>query len=488
MSSANVVFISYNSTLTGSKALRALNNNFTIQSNLYKGSNNMMKTYCKYYDNAKKNEPYYDVLASQISMLNQDIFDRYFTYKPVNLIETGTNENNFHPSQEDPLVFKMKSKNLNGFETVTREFMENNLNYSDSNTKHIYIYGPIADLVLSNVMSQIKYTIKNNEKLFIHFQGENILDNLGNDGDTIFGMESKGNLFKNAFNYQNSMKNARILRNFIQENSNCESFTIISNITPELCVNKVNNEELKFPLNNEGNIIKNGLPKIYLTFYEDIKNLINGTFKSSYYLKLNVFDIYQDMVDKDNMTSVMFLLINTIDTKYLKLYLIGRESFRLTYNNEIISHYQSMNFSLLPDIIKPNIEELHKNIELDMKYTTDYYWPKFKNSNYDLVYDNDITINHYMLFCKCFTIILNKMNSFYNIKFNNYICTNSLIANPSSDEKKRPLLNEILFYPSLNSYICSINNIDSVYFQENTVFKNIKKSTDYVSDTELIFN
>ena len=58
---------------------------------------------------------------------------------------------------------------------------------------------------------------------------------------------------------------------------------------------------------------------------------------------------FQDMVDKDNMTSVMFLLINTIDTKYLKLYLIGRESFRLTYNNEIISHYQSMNFSLLPD-------------------------------------------------------------------------------------------------------------------------------------------
>ena len=301
-------------------------------------------------------------------------------------------------------------------------------------------------------------------------------------------MESKSNLFKNAFNYQNSMKNARILRNFIEENSNCESFTIISNILPELCVNKVNNEQLKFPLNNEGNIIKNGLPKIYLTFYEDIKNLINGTFKSSYYLKLNVFDIYQDMVDKDNMTSVMFLLINTINTKYLKLYLIGRESFRLTYNNEIISHYQSMNFSLLPDSLKPNIEEPHKNIELDMKYTKDYYWPKFKNSNYDLVYDNDITINHYMLFCKCFTIILNNMNSFYNIKFNNYICTNSLIANPSSDEKKRPLLNEILFYPSLNSYICSINNIDIVYFQENKVFKNIKKSTDYVSDTELIFN
>ena len=112
MSSAHIVFIAYNSTLTGSKALRALNNNSTIQSNLYKGSNNMMKTYCKYYDNAKKNEPYYDVLASQISMLNQDIFDTYFTYKPVNLIETGTNENNFHPTQEYPLIFKMKSKNF----------------------------------------------------------------------------------------------------------------------------------------------------------------------------------------------------------------------------------------------------------------------------------------------------------------------------------------------------------------------------------------
>ena len=32
------------------------------------------------------------------------------------------------------------------------------------------------------------------------------------DGDIIYGMESKGNLFKNSLNYQNSMKNSQIFR------------------------------------------------------------------------------------------------------------------------------------------------------------------------------------------------------------------------------------------------------------------------------------
>ena len=65
----------------------------------------------------------------------------------------------------------------------------------------------------------MKNHISNNTQLVIHLQGENFLNNQGNDGDMIFGMESKGNLFKNAFNYQNCMKNAQKLRRFIQSNS-----------------------------------------------------------------------------------------------------------------------------------------------------------------------------------------------------------------------------------------------------------------------------
>ena len=69
-----------------------------------------------------------------------------------------------------------------------------------------YIFFLVVNDFISNALfAAINNTIANNKQLFIHFQGENILDNQGNDGDTIFGMESKGNLFKNAFNYQNSM-------------------------------------------------------------------------------------------------------------------------------------------------------------------------------------------------------------------------------------------------------------------------------------------
>ena len=74
------------------KLCRALNNSDYIQKQLYDSDNeNMMKCYCKQYDTSgKKNEPYYDVLASQISQLKPDLFDKYFEYIPVNLTKTGS--------------------------------------------------------------------------------------------------------------------------------------------------------------------------------------------------------------------------------------------------------------------------------------------------------------------------------------------------------------------------------------------------------------
>jgi len=109
--SSNVVFIAYNSTITGSKALRVYNEMNSTQELLYKNnSENMVKTYCENYDKAKKNEPFYDVIASQIAILNQKDFDNNFTYCAVDLVEEGSNLNSFHPSQPDPVVFKMNSK------------------------------------------------------------------------------------------------------------------------------------------------------------------------------------------------------------------------------------------------------------------------------------------------------------------------------------------------------------------------------------------
>lgn len=486
MSFPNVSFIAYNSTLTGSKALRALNNSDYIQKILYDGKQNIMKNYCKLYDSAKKNEPYYDVLASQISMINTKLFEEYFEYIPVNLDESGINSNSFHPKQEDPLVFKMSSKTYNGYEILTRTYFDNYLNYKTAN--HIYIYGPITDLIINDLEIIIKNTIANNKQLYIHVQGENILDNQGNDGDTIFGMESKGNLFKNAFNYQNSMTNARKLRNIIQTNPNCEAFTIKSKIDSKLCVSKINNIELIFPLNNSGISIKNGLPYIYVKFYEDITKLINGTFyNNKTYLTLKINSIYQDMVDKDNTTSILFLLLNSHNINKTNVYLIGREAFHLTHDDIIVPHYQSMNFSALPDKIKPvNIDEQHKNIELNMGKTNNYYWPAFTNNMYDLKYDKNLSESHYKLMCICFKICINSMLYMYDItNYNNYIMNNNLIANPSNNSDKLPLLNEILFYPSLNSYIASINNNSDYLSKYGKLICSVTNSSTYLSTIEL---
>ena len=151
MSFPNVVFIAYNSTLTGSKALRALNNCNSIQKNLYNGKKNIMKDYCKLYDNAKKNEPYFDVLASQISMINSKLFDTYFEYVPVDLNSSGINLNGFLNTHEDALIFKMNSKIYNGYTKLTRQYLDKYLNYKTAN--HVYVYGPMTDLIYNDLIN-----------------------------------------------------------------------------------------------------------------------------------------------------------------------------------------------------------------------------------------------------------------------------------------------------------------------------------------------
>jgi hypothetical protein len=193
------------------------------------------------------------------------------------------------------------------------------------------------------------------------------------------------------------------------------------------------------------------------------------------------------MVDKDNTTSILFLLLNSVNINKTNVYLIGREAFHLTHNDIIVPHYQSMNFSALPDKIKPvNMEEEHKNIELNMGKTNDYYWPAFTNNMYDLKYDKILTENHYKLMCICFKICINSMLYTYEIShYNNYVMSNKLIANPSNNNDKLPLLNEILFYPSLNSYIACINNNSDYLNKYGKKISTVTNSTNYLSTIEL---
>ena len=460
----SVIFVAYNSTITGSKILRELNKLPSTQKKLYDGdASNMVKAYCQNYDKAKSNEPYYDVLASQMALNNEEIFDRNFTYVSVDLEESGSNLEEFHPKHEDPLVFKMRSKIIDGKTTFTRKDFNTMYEYNNINTEHIFIYGPITSEILYELKEKMNTHIQNKTKLHIHFQGENILNNEGNDGDTIYGMESKGNLFKNSFNYQNSMAPAREFRRFIQETPECEAFTILCTSTEADRVTDVEGVTLKWKDNkgNESDII-GGLPKIYLSYYDDIINLINGKFNNNEckYETLNITSIYQDMVDKDNSSSIVFLLLHSI--KDPNIILIGREAFELTYKNRVIPHYQFLNCSLAPKVIKPsNISEMHNNIELNMGQTTLTYWPAFKDDNYELEYSSYDTVNHYNIMSICFEMCVNDLLKYYKKKCNsiqkNYM---KYIAKPSNLFQS-PLLNEILFFPALNTLIKSINSIDS---------------------------
>ena len=173
--------------------------------------------------------------------MNQINFDNHFKYVPINLVEEGTNYESFHPSQPDPLVFKMESKELMKSKQFTRNDLNTYYKYNDINTEHVFIYGPITDTILWNLQNKILHHIKHNSQLVIHLQGENFLDNEGRRNYD-FWNGIKGNLFKNSFNYQNCMKNAQKLRQLIQSTYECEAFTICC--TSQSRVYEVNGENL----------------------------------------------------------------------------------------------------------------------------------------------------------------------------------------------------------------------------------------------------
>ena len=487
--SSNVVFIAYNSTVTGSKALRVYNEMDSTQELLYKNdSENMVKKYCENYDKAKKNEPFYDVIASQIATLNQKDFDNNFTYCAVDLVEEGINLNSFHSSQPNPVVFKMTSKIIEGQETFTRDNFNDYYKYSNPATEHIFIYGPITDSIYENIEKNMFKHYSNNTQLIIHLQGENFLNNQGSNGDIIFGMESKENLFKNSFNYQNCMKNARKLRNFIQTKSFCESFTIICSSPEKERKTTINKTPLIWKNRNgtSENII-GGLPQIYISFYNDISYLLKGEldYTSKYYQELNITNIYQDMVDKDNSSSIVFLILKSLHNP--KTYLIGREAFRLLYKGKEVPHHQFLNCSFAPSFLKPdNISQDHKNIDLDLSKTTTTYWPAFKDNNYKLKYSPYDTVNHYILMNNCFKFSVDNLLEFYYKKYDNfYTDFSEHIANPS-EITDMPLMNEIIFFPALNTLIKSINSIDSSVLKElHPKLSQIISNQTYLSNDEL---
>ena len=180
------------------------------------------------------------------------------------------------------------------------------------------------------------------------------------------------------------------------------------------------------------------------------------------------------------MTSIVFLLLNTKSKP--KVSLIGREAFKLTYDGVEIHNYQSMHLPFISKDIKPDgIEE----IDLDFSKTTKTYYPAFKNNLYNLEYDYETTICHYYLMVECFKICTNDLLKKYNYSDVLYVYNKQLITNPSSNETRMPLMNEVIFFPTLNTYIMCINKFDNILESFNSELLKINKQTNYKSDIDL---
>ena len=191
------------------------------------------------------------------------------------------------------------------------------------------------------------------------------------------------------------------------------------------------------------------------------------------------------MVDKDNSSSIVFLILNSFHNP--ETYLIGREAFTLMYDKKEISHHQFLNSSMAPSFLKPDsISKTHNNIELDLSKTTDTYWPAFKDTNYELEYSSYDTVNHYILMTKCFKITIDNLLQSYHKTYDSFnIDFSKYIAIPS-DKKPMPIMNEIIFFPALNTLIKSINIIDSKLLMEiHLELSHITSNSTYLSNSKL---
>ena len=64
----------------------------------------------------------------------------------------------------------MNSKYIEGKETFTRENFNQHYKYNQSNTEHLFIYGPITDSIYQEIEINMKNHISNNTQLVIHLR------------------------------------------------------------------------------------------------------------------------------------------------------------------------------------------------------------------------------------------------------------------------------------------------------------------------------
>jgi len=331
-------FIAYSSVMTGSTQLRCLN--VYLQKAMYGERADVMETafaqYCKLYDGSKKDEPFYDGILTAMATLEHETFNKNFSLIPVELTEQMGEDgpDHFLAMQAGTRIFTMTPKPDWEEPGEHRALIYNG-------AQHVFLLGPITDAVLH----EVRDLLKSPTKIVFHFQGESQVEGFRGskfkerNPVEFYGMNAKGNLFANAFNYQNQMSNAADLRALMSgENVMCWTPNCKKDIVRGLQVPDIPK-------------VKAGLriPLIMQSFYDDMISLMKTPLKifTLKYAQLKVNLVCQDMTDKDNLMALMWLQRCTENQP--RLLLIGKEQWKIEKKDGTrVPHYNIFSSDLVP--------------------------------------------------------------------------------------------------------------------------------------------
>ena len=87
---------------------------------------------------------------------------------------------------------------------------------------------------------------------------------------------------------------------------------------------------------------------------------------------------------------------------------------------------------------------------------------------------------------RCFEISIHNLLECYNKTYDKFIRNFSTNIAKPTDKKNMPLMNEIIFFPALNTLIKSINSIDKTKLNEiHTELTEITSNSTYLSNNKL---
>jgi hypothetical protein len=282
--------ISYDSSETGSTELRC-DNIVNVFEHLQGKPLTPIGEYAFAYDSiGKMKEPLFDGFLAGIALLPDEVFDKSFSYVPV--------QYNDGPQQST----RVSALSTSYLDTPLQTRAD--LNYHTAN--HVFIMGPLTKTFMDYVDTIRVPTI-------FHIQGEAPSTEKSTTSYPS-PLTPNGGIFPCSFNLWTGDMYWRMFRSKIDR-----AFTIKCKDTDLVDVTAKSNKTLE-PIT-----IK--LPQVYVDLRKYmVDSILLGLDHPFTFSSLNILAIFQDMIDKDNLVSCAMLLQHTTTIPYLSL--IGRRVYK----------------------------------------------------------------------------------------------------------------------------------------------------------------